>query len=100
MLERQTVQCGWVGGAKRAFLETGQNLAVQLAQDPRLLETSGEELKSIIGARMQAVPYFDQFIVLDAEIKVFWLFIRVCLRMASNSMQMKKRASCWLAMVC
>lgn len=48
------------------FLETGQNLAVQLAQDPRLLETSGEELKSIVGARMQAVPYFDQFIVLDA----------------------------------
>ena len=47
------------------FLETGQNLAVQLASDPRLLETSGEELTSIIGSRMQAVPYFDQLIVLD-----------------------------------
>lgn len=48
------------------FLETGQNLAVQLALEPHLLEASGDELKSIIGTRMQAVPYFDQFIVLDA----------------------------------
>ena len=47
------------------FLETGQNLAVQLASDPRLLETSGDELTSIIGSRMQAVPYFDQLIVMD-----------------------------------
>ncbi len=51
------------------FLETGQNLAVQLALDPRLLEASGDELSSIIGSRMQAVPYFDQFIVLDANSK-------------------------------
>lgn len=51
------------------FLETGQNLAVQLALDPRLLDASGDELKSIIGTRMQAVPYFDQFIVLDAGSK-------------------------------
>lgn len=49
------------------FLETGQNLAVQLASDPRLLESSGEELKSIIGLRIQAVPYFDQLVVLDAN---------------------------------
>lgn len=49
------------------FLETGQNLAVQLASDPRLLEASGDELKSLVGARLQAVPYFDQFIVLDAN---------------------------------
>lgn len=51
------------------FLETGQNLAVQLALDPRLLEANGDELSSIIGSRMQAVPYFDQFIVLDASSK-------------------------------
>jgi hypothetical protein len=31
------------------FLETGQNLAVQLASDPRLLDATGDELKSIIG---------------------------------------------------
>lgn len=49
------------------FLETGQNLTVQLALDPRLLESSGEELTSVIGSRIQAVPYFDQFMVLDAD---------------------------------
>jgi len=49
------------------FLETGQNLAVQLASDPRLLTATGDELKSIIGLRNQAVPYFDQFFVLEAN---------------------------------
>ncbi|MEW6406265.1 MAG: ATP-binding protein, partial [Chloroflexota bacterium] len=49
------------------FLETGQNLAVQLASDPRLLEATDPELTSLIGQRLQAVPYFDQFFVLDAD---------------------------------
>lgn len=49
------------------FLETGQNLAVQLASDPRVLDATGTELTSIIGLRIQAVPYFDQFFVLDAD---------------------------------
>ena len=49
------------------FLETGQNLAVQLASDPRLLEATGDELKSIIGLRIKAVPYFDQIFVLDVD---------------------------------
>ncbi len=51
------------------FLETGQNLAVQLASDPRLLEATGDELKSIIGLRIKAVPYFDQIFVLDVDNK-------------------------------
>ena len=49
------------------FLETGQNLAVQLASDPRMLTSSGDELNSIIGSRIQSVPYFDQIFVLDAQ---------------------------------
>ncbi len=49
------------------FLETGQNLTVQLASDPRLLTATDDELKSIIGLRIQAVPYFDQFFVLEAK---------------------------------
>jgi signal transduction histidine kinase/HAMP domain-containing protein len=49
------------------FLESGQNLAVQLASDPRLLEASGPELSSLLGQRMQAVPYFDQFLVVDVN---------------------------------
>ena len=48
------------------FLETGQNLAVQVASDPRLLSATDPELSSIIGQQMQAAPYFDQFFVLDA----------------------------------
>lgn len=51
------------------FLETGQNLAVQLTADPHLLTSTGEELRSIIGLRIQAVPYFDQIAVLDAKDK-------------------------------
>ena len=49
------------------FLETGQNLAVQLASDPRLLEATDPELSSIIGQRIQMVPYFDQLFVIDAQ---------------------------------
>ena len=47
------------------FLETGQNLAVQLASDSRLLEASDPELSSILAQRMQSSPYFDQFIIID-----------------------------------
>jgi len=49
------------------FLETGQNLAVQLASEPRLLSAEGAQLESIIGARIQSVPYFDQIFVLDVN---------------------------------
>lgn len=52
------------------FLETGQNLAVQLAADPRLLQSVGPELTSLIGQRIQVVPYFDQVFVLDANSRV------------------------------
>jgi signal transduction histidine kinase/HAMP domain-containing protein len=49
------------------FLETGQNLAVQLASDPRLLEATDPELSSIFGQRIQIVPYFDQLFVMDVQ---------------------------------
>lgn len=51
------------------FLETGQNLTGQFASDPRLLEATGDELKSILSSRIQSVPYFDQFILLDVSNK-------------------------------
>ncbi|GAB1471624.1 hypothetical protein MASR2M66_25020 [Chloroflexota bacterium] len=51
------------------FLETGQNLAVQLAEDPRMLTENGSDLTSILASRIKAVPYFDQFIVMDASSK-------------------------------
>lgn len=51
------------------FLETGQNLAVQLASEPRMLDATGSDLTAIIASRIKAVPYFDQFIVVDAITK-------------------------------
>jgi len=51
------------------FLETGQNLAVQLAEEPRMSSANGAELTSILAARIKAVPYFDQLIVLDTSSK-------------------------------
>lgn len=47
------------------FLETGQNLASNLSQDPELLTTSGDALSSLLGGRILEVPYFDQLIVFD-----------------------------------
>jgi signal transduction histidine kinase/HAMP domain-containing protein len=49
------------------FLETGQNLAVQLSSDPRLLSLNDPDLSALLAQRMQAVPFFDQFFVLDAS---------------------------------
>ncbi|MEW5938403.1 MAG: ATP-binding protein [Chloroflexota bacterium] len=51
------------------FLETGQNLASQLAADPRLLNATDPELSSILAQAMRASPYFDQFVVLDVNSK-------------------------------
>jgi len=51
------------------FLETGQNLAVQLASDPRLLDASDPELSALLAQRMQSSPYFDQFVILDVATK-------------------------------
>ncbi len=49
------------------LLETGQNLAVQLSSDPRVLSSNDPDLSTLLAQRMQAVPYFDQFFVLDAN---------------------------------
>lgn len=51
------------------FLETGQSLVVQLASDPRMAQAEGSELTALLSERIKAVPYFDQFIVLDANTK-------------------------------
>lgn len=48
------------------FLETGQNLAKQIASDPRLLNSAAPDLSVLLGEQIQTVPYFDQAIVLNA----------------------------------
>jgi PAS domain S-box-containing protein len=49
------------------FLETGQNLAEQIASNPRLLDAVDPDLSALLGEQIQAVPYFDQVFVLDAN---------------------------------
>ncbi len=48
------------------FLETGQNLAEQIASDPRLLEALDPDLSVLLGEHIQSIPYFNQAFVLDA----------------------------------
>ncbi|GAB4482619.1 MAG: hypothetical protein OHK0031_05300 [Anaerolineales bacterium] len=52
------------------FLETGQNLASQLALQPQMSELSGAELSAFLGQQMRAVPYFDQLFVVDASARL------------------------------
>jgi len=46
------------------FLETGQNLALQIAGDTRLQDAS-VDMTSILSERIQSVPYFNQLVVFD-----------------------------------
>ena len=48
------------------FLETGQTLASQIADDPRLPSAADPDLSAILAQSMRASPYFDQVIVIDA----------------------------------
>ena len=47
------------------FLETGQNLAAQIASDSRLTELTDPDLSAFLGQRIQTVPYFDQIFLVD-----------------------------------
>ncbi len=49
------------------FLETGQNIALQLAAEPRLLSESRRVLASTLDEQIRRVPYFDQLFVLDLQ---------------------------------
>ena len=56
------------------FLETGQNLAIQISQQPEIFSASGEELVTGLGQQMRSVPYFDQLIILDRSKKLLGLY--------------------------
>lgn len=47
------------------FLETGQNLGVQLANDPDLLTNDNAALVTLLGEKIRLVPYFTHLLVLD-----------------------------------
>ncbi len=46
------------------FLETGQNLASQVAGDPRL-QAPNADLAGLLKERIQSVPFFHQFVIVD-----------------------------------
>jgi PAS domain S-box-containing protein len=49
------------------FLETGQNLIGRFASDPQLAQSDDSEIVPFLAERIQAIPYFNQLIVLDWE---------------------------------
>src|SRR5687768_3325822 len=49
------------------FLETGQNLASQIANDPRLLQGTDADVAAILSERIQSIPYFNQLVVFDIQ---------------------------------
>ncbi|MDQ3005569.1 MAG: ATP-binding protein [Chloroflexota bacterium] len=49
------------------FLETGQNLASQIANDPRLLLGTDADVAAILSERIQSIPYFNQLVVFDIQ---------------------------------
>lgn len=48
------------------FLETGQNLALQIASDPRL-PGEEEDLVAILEEYSQSIPYFSQLVLFDVQ---------------------------------
>ena len=49
------------------FLEAGQNLARQIAAEPRLADASESDLSAVLGQQIQSVPYFNQLILRDLQ---------------------------------
>ncbi len=49
------------------FLETGQNLSVQLSDDTALLTDDSTKLESLLAEKISLVPYFTQLLVLDLD---------------------------------
>ncbi len=49
------------------FLETGQNIALQLAADSRMETAEGAELTAVIAQRTQSISYFDEVFIVNAQ---------------------------------
>ena len=52
------------------FLETGQNLALQIANDPRLQDVNADaDMVAVLNEHSQSFPYFSQLVVFDMQTK-------------------------------
>jgi signal transduction histidine kinase/HAMP domain-containing protein len=68
MLEkRMTNAAQMVAGNIPYFLESGQNLIVQLASDKRLYSSGSAQLTNILAQDIKTVPYFTQLFLLDQD---------------------------------
>jgi PAS domain S-box-containing protein len=47
------------------FLEAGQNLIQQLAEDPRLTSVPTDELDGVLAEQLRTIPFFSQLYLLD-----------------------------------
>ncbi|MCS6993433.1 MAG: ATP-binding protein [Anaerolineales bacterium] len=52
------------------FLETGQNLALQMAHTPNIATAQGQALSSLLSEEIRSVPFFDQLLVFDRQKQV------------------------------
>ncbi|HSD85540.1 MAG TPA: GAF domain-containing protein, partial [Anaerolineae bacterium] len=50
------------------FLETGQNLVLQIANDPRL-QDANVDISTVLTEHGQSVPYFNELVILDVQNK-------------------------------
>ncbi|PWB77514.1 MAG: hypothetical protein C3F07_01965 [Anaerolineales bacterium] len=68
LLQKQLESVAEVGAQSVPFfLETGQNLASQIASDLQLNDASTTEFSVSLGRQIQAVPYFNQLILFDSQ---------------------------------
>lgn len=51
------------------LLESGQSLIKQFSEDPRLYQSTPEEVAEILSQDLRSVPYFNQLYLLDIEAK-------------------------------
>ncbi|MBN1303833.1 MAG: HAMP domain-containing protein [Anaerolineales bacterium] len=65
--ERLASTAGIAAQSVPFFLETGQNIVVQLALEPDFLNATDPELSQILEQRIHAVQYFEEFVVIDIE---------------------------------
>ncbi|HET9914214.1 MAG TPA: ATP-binding protein [Anaerolineales bacterium] len=50
------------------FLETGQNLVLQIANDPRLQDANAD-VSTLLSGHSQSVPYFTHLVIFDVQTK-------------------------------
>ncbi len=67
MTERLTSTAQVAAGGIPYFIETGQNLILQMANDPQLSQMSSEDVRQKLDSNLRSIPYFTQLVFLDHQ---------------------------------